>query len=326
MKYTIGYYEFDEYDRPFTAALEAYGDCIGEVYFPWETIRTCRASLKGVDATYRLMESLGEAADRGIQLDLLCNSNCYGGRAISKDLEKRLCEAIGELDRHGLPVGVVTTTSPAVAHMVKKNCPGVKVRASVNMRLGEERALRPLFSLFDEFYLQREYNHDFQRIAELKRVLEGRPLLLLANSGCMPWCPGQIFHDNLVAHEEEVANTRNIDGFMPYVCWAYYREHPERLLDGTWIRPEDIHYYEADFPLIKLATRVNARPFSVIRAYAERTFGGSLLNLMEPDHSALLGKVRLENDNFPDNWFQMQQNGIDLEQEWARHKAYSEKF
>lgn len=290
MKYTIGYYEYDEYERPFGAILETFGEDIGEVYFPWESIATCRTSPKGLEATLRMTEALRLAHQKGIQLDLLCNANCYGGRALSKEFEMRLLGAIDELYGMELPVEVVTTTSPAVAYMVKKHFKGIRVRASVNMRLGEERALRPLLPLFDEFYLQREYNHDFERIVELKTVLEGRPLLLLANSGCMPWCPGQIFHDNLVAHEEEIANSRNIEGFMPYICWSYYREHPEKLMDGTWIRPEDIKYYEKEFPLIKLATRIHARPFSVVEAYVKRSYSGSILRLLEPDHSSLLRK------------------------------------
>lgn len=288
MKYTIGYYEYDEYERPFEAVLEAFGEDIGEVYFPWMSISTCRTSPKGMEAAFRMIEALRFAQQKGIQLDLLCNANCYGGRALSKEFEKRLLGTVDELYSLGIPVEVVTTTSLAVAHMIHKHFKGIRVRASVNMRLGEEKALRPLLPLFDEFYLQREYNHDFNRIAELKKVLEGRPLLLLANSGCMPWCPGQIFHDNLVAHEEEISNTRNIEGFMPYICWSYYREHLEEIWDGTWIRPEDIHYYEDEFSLIKLATRIHARPFSVVESYVKRSYSGSVLRLLEPDHSALL--------------------------------------
>ena len=141
----------------------------------------------------------------------------------------------------------------------------------------------------------------------------------------MPWCPGQIFHDNLVAHEDEVANTRNIEGFMPYVCWSYLKEHPEKILEGTWIRPEDIQYYEKEFPLIKLATRINARPFSVIQAYVNRSYKGSTLNLLEPDHSALLGNVDLKNKAFPDDWFFRRRDGIDAEREWKRFSVYGGK-
>ncbi len=318
MKYTVGYYEYDEYEHPLTAALDDFGESIGEIYFPWESIATCRTSFKGLESTLNLIDTLRYARHKGIQLDLLCNANCYGGKAISKELEKNLLDAIDELYRADLPVDVITTTSPAIAFMVKKHFKEIRVRASVNMRLGEEQALRPLFSLFDEFYLQREYNHDFKRIAALKKVLDGRPLLLLANSGCMPWCPGQIFHDNLVAHEQEVSGAKNIEGFMPYVCWSYLKDHPEKLLEGTWIRPEDIQYYEEEFSLIKLATRIHSRPYSVIEAYVRRSFGGSILNLMEPDHSSLLGKVNLKNTDFPNDWLSRQSAGIDSAEEWKK--------
>ena len=66
--------------------------------------------------------------------------------------------------------------------------------------------MEKLFDLFDGFYLMREYNYNLLHIAKLRRDLDavGKKLYLLANSGCMSYCPGQTFHDNLVAHEDEV--------------------------------------------------------------------------------------------------------------------------
>ena len=82
------------------------------------------------------------------------------------------------------------------------------VRASVNMRLGTVRAMEYVSHLFDSFYIQREYNRDLDRIDELREWAgrNGKRLYMLANSGCLLWCAVQTFHDNMVAHEAEVAD------------------------------------------------------------------------------------------------------------------------
>ena len=38
----------------------------------------------------------------------------------------------------------------------------------------------------------------------------GKSLHFLVNSGCMNYCSGQSFHDNLVAHEAEIAETTGL--------------------------------------------------------------------------------------------------------------------
>lgn len=310
MKFAIGYYDHDELLRPFDYALNEFGNHIQEVYFPWPSMATCRTTAWEGFAFEKLIYALTIAANSGIKLDMLFNANCYGGRAISKELESKVCASVeDELARVG-KLHSVTTTSFAVAHIVKKYFPGLKVRASINMQLRDEKCVPPLLELFDEFYLPRELNYDFEAIKRWKEILGNKSLYFLANSGCMAWCAGQIFHDNLVAHEADVSQTRNIDGFMPYICWSWYKNNPSTILqNSTWIRPEDIGAYEPYFDMAKLATRINSRPYRVIKAYINGSFCGNTLNLMEPDHSAILGAGMIDNTAFPDDWLKQKSTG-----------------
>jgi len=128
---------------------------------------------------------------------------------------------------------------------------------------------------------------------------------MLANSGCLRFCSGQTFHDNLVAHEDEVDETVNIPGWTPHVCWAYLRE-PDNwpvILQSTWIRPEDLHHYDGLFDTVKLATRMSSRPRLIIQSYANRRFRGNLLDLFEPGFSPALAPSLIDNDKFPLDWF-----------------------
>ncbi len=308
MKFSVGYFAQDEYDRTFAQALPTYGDAVAEVYFPWPGIRTCRSELRGEEAQAQLLNGLRAASRKNMNLNLLLNANCYGGDALSETLHRQIETAMDTITAAAGRISSVTTTSLFAAHAVRKMDPSIHIRASVNMRLKTWAQMCQLLDLFDGFYLAREMNYELSAIAVLKKRLQeaGKSLHLLANSGCTADCPGQIFHDNLVAHEEEIAACSNETDFNPYVCWRFYEKkgNHHRLLSNTWIRPEDLHHYEALFPVVKLATRIHSHPSRVISAYSKGRYAGNILDLMEPSHASVLYPAMLRNDLFPDEWFE----------------------
>lgn len=311
MKYSVGYYEEDEFEQPFARSIAHYRRALAEVYFPWLGLRTCRAELTHENRKTHLIEGLCAARDAGASLCLLINANCYGSESLSIHFSEQIVAAITELGVKQLLPNSVTTTSLFAAHVVKKSFPDIEVRASVNMRLGTWWQMEKLFNLFDGFYLRREFNYRLKYIEELKAKLQSadKRLYLLANSGCMSFCPGQVFHDNLVAHEEEIKNKDNTLDMEPYVCWKHYRrqENHPALLKNTWIRPEDTGRYEGIVDSMKLATRNHARPVQVITAYMAGHYDGNPLDLTEPSHSSLLFPNTIDNTRFPADWFEMKE-------------------
>ena len=252
-------------------------------------------------------EELRAIKAMGIKLDLLFNGNCYGQYAISEKLANTVVSVIEYLESVGCGVEIITTASPAIAHTVKKCFPHVEVRASVNMRIGTVKGMEYLADLFDSFHVQREYNRDLGHLRSLKAWADerGKKLVMLANSGCFSNCSGQIFHDNLVAHEAEICEVKNLDDFTPYVCWRALKdkENWHMLLENTWVRPEDIHHYDDIFDTVKLATRMHSLPGMVIDAYARRSFAGNTLDLFEPGFGRALAPYIISNQNFPADWF-----------------------
>lgn len=129
---------------------------------------------------------------------------------------------------------------------------------------------------------------------------------MLANSGCMRDCSGQIFHDNMVAHEAEIAKQQNIR-FLPYMCWQYLEDPKNRaaVLQNTWIRPEDLHRYEGLVDQVKLATRAHQLPGMVIDAYARGKYSGNLLDLFEPGFGTAFAPYVIDSSKLPaDFWEQ----------------------
>ena len=313
MKFAVGFQLYENGEEPFSNIVAAYREHIGEVFFAWQDIATCRSAVAtrhgytDWTAQSRTEEELRAIHAMGVRLDLLFNANCYGEYAISQKLENTVMSVIEHLQEAVGGVEIITTTSLAVAHAVKKHFPLIEVRASVNMRIGSVKGMEYVKDLFDSFHVQREYNRDLAHLQMLKEWAEnaGKKLILLANSGCFVNCSGQIFHDNLVAHESEMCEMQNMKDFTPYVCWRALKspENWHMLLENTWIRPEDLHHYEGLFDTVKLATRMHTLPGMVIDAYVRRSYYGNLLDLFEPGFGRALAPYIIDNHSFPENWF-----------------------
>lgn len=316
IKLAIGYQLPEEDEEPFENIVEIvrnYRDQIEEVYFPWLDLPTCRSPLTMVNgikdwsAQNKLETDLKKLKDMRLKLNLLLNANCYGQQSLSKYFENLICSLIVYL-KETTGLDIVTSASLMVARTVKNNFPDIEVRASVNMRIGTVKSMEYVADLFDSYTIQREYNRDLQRIAELKEWADrkGKKLTFLVNSGCLNFCSGQVFHDNLVAHENEISQMKNVSGWNSSLCWNFYKDRNNwvSFLQNSWIRPEDLNNYIPYFSLAKLATRMHANPHKVVQAYAERKFNGNLLDLLEPSHSPLLGGYVIDNTKFPEDWFE----------------------
>lgn len=313
MKFAIGYQLNEEGEESFADIVADYRDHIAEVYFPWADMPSGRAALgkrRGYTdwtAQQRMEQDLARLRETGVKLDLLFNATCYGERAMSVQLRNQVGSVLDHLAEVAGGVETVTTTSLFIARMIKDHYPEIELRASVNMRLGQIQQMQDAAGYFDGYYVQRDYNRDLVHLRQLKQWADGagKKLYLLANSGCLRFCAGQTFHDNLVAHDAGVDEMQNVPGFEPHLCWNLMksRDNWKRLLQATWIRPEDLHHYEYLFPLVKLATRMHCHPRLVIDAYTQRRYRGNLLDLFEPSHGSMLAPQLIENARFPSDWF-----------------------
>ena len=253
-----------------------------------------------------LVKDLEFIKEMGISLNLLFNANCYGEDAMSQVLRGRVCSVLDYLGEQDLLPQSVTTTSPAIAHIIKEQYENISLTASVNMKIGSVKGMQYVAHLFDGYCIAKECNRDLERLRTLKAwaVENGKKITMLANSGCMRDCSGQIFHDNMVAHEAEVSKQKNID-FLPYMCYTYLKDpkHYVSVLQNTWVRPEDISRYEGLVDTVKLATRSHQLPGMVIGAYARGWYAGNLLDLFEPSFSPAFAPFVVDSAKIPaDFW------------------------
>jgi hypothetical protein len=178
------------------------------------------------------------------------------------------------------------------------------------MEIGSPEAVEYLLDDFDCFYLKREYNYDLARISSMRDFCHahGKKLYILANSGCLNFCPARTFHDNLVAHQHEIdANSMAFHG----LCTQFMQknDHAENILaKSNFIRPEDVAAYEDLCDGMKLATRTNFNPMAIVHAYFNGRFHGNLLDLTEPAHSALFPGQIIASKLIPDDYTEFRLN------------------
>ena len=312
MKFAIGYQLSGKNEESFVDIVRDFKDSIEEVYFPWLDMPSGRAPLTNQRGIIdwngqRIQEDdLKLFKKMGIRLNLLFNATCYGSYGISQYLANIVCSTVDYLSRE-VGLDIITTSSLMIAKIVKENFKDIDIRASVNMRIGTVKGMEYVSGLFSSFYIQREYNRDLKRLEELKEWADSnnKKLYLLANSGCLNFCSGQTFHDNLVSHEKEINETLNIDKYNPSICWEYYKDRNNRpaFLQNSWIRPEDMRNYQKYFSSVKLATRMHSNPGKVIKAYVQEKFSGNLLDLLEPGYGPVFSGYIIDNLRFPEDWF-----------------------
>lgn len=288
------------FNAPFQEACARHLPRIREIFFAWPGVLSCRPAPEFTpEIRARMLDDLRWARANGLELDTLFNCNCYGEKAISQEMADFVRRTLREMDAEGLFPETVTTTSPFVATVLRRDFPRVKIRWSVNQRVHGTLGFECVDELFDSFYVSREHHRD---IAYLKEVSDwarqhGKTLGIQANSGCLRQCPFQTFHDNLHGHGR-IAQSKAGEsfGFSVFRCKTNYeRGNYEDFLRATWLRPEDLARYEPLVDVVKIATRRHPDPTGVLEAYATGSYHGDLAKLMDPVHDFPKG---FDNDRF----------------------------
>ena len=306
MQYMIGY-QLQE-SGALLQEIENHRDRVHEVYFSWGTMPSGRgqtvahSQLLPHEAQAKQLADLERLASQGIATNLLLNANCYGKDSLSRrflmDTGDLVDYLVGQVNTRS-----VTTTSPVLAHFLKENFPDLEIRASVNMEVGTIPAMEYLADDFDSFYYKRELNRDLRQLRILKQWCDrnGKQLYMLANSGCLNFCSARQFHDNLVAHEQEIARMDNGVTFKS-ACSRFVGKEENRpylLSHMNCVRPEDMDMFEPYVTAAKLATRISPRPEAIVRAYMAGSFRGNYLDLTEPSHTGAFYPAILDNTLFP---------------------------
>lgn len=226
------------------------------------------------------------AHQRDLSFCYLINAPCLGNLEQTPDGKNQILSFIGQLVDAG--VDSVSIANLAVLSLVRRNFPHLAVRGSVlswptnlsRLKYQESLGVDPLIIPYSEF------NRDFKMLTKIRAGLSCN-MQLFVNVACIYNCHYLAEHACSVGHASQLAhNTQQASFFLDSYLWQCTRRrllHPELLLMSRWIRPEDLHSYEAmGFDEFKIIDRSRSTPWLLraARAYADRRYDGNLLDIL----------------------------------------------
>jgi collagenase-like PrtC family protease len=223
---------------------------------------------------------------QGLSFCYLLNAPCLGNLEQTEEGKKHILSFIGQL----IDIGVdsVSIANLAVVALVRRNFPDLTVRGSVlswptnlpRLKYQEALGIDPLIIPYSEF------NRDFNMLPKIRAGLSCG-MQLFVNVSCIYNCSYLGEHACSVGHASQLTqNTQRPNSFLDFYLWRCTRRrllNPELFLMSRWIRPEDLHIYEAmGFDEFKIIDRSRSTPWLLraTRAYADRRYTGNLLDIL----------------------------------------------
>jgi collagenase-like PrtC family protease len=226
------------------------------------------------------------ARENGFGFNYLLNAACLNNLETSRKGQKQ----IRNLLKWMVEIGVTATTvaNPLLLRIIKELYPQLKVRVSVFACV--DHASKAVYwekNGADIICLDSlTMNRDLAALKSIRKAVK-IDLELLANGNCLQSCSLCHTHMNLLAHSSQEGHDQKgfvIDHCMLECSKAKVKD-PVNFIRSDWIRPEDLHLYQAlGYNHFKLGER--NLPTSImmkrIEAYSTRTYDGNLIDLIQP--------------------------------------------
>jgi collagenase-like PrtC family protease len=235
--------------------------------------------------------------DRGLEFSYLLNAPCLGNLQYSKKGYGQLIELLEWIDRSG--ADAVTVGLPYLIDLVRKRFPRLKIKVSTTARVNTVRkALQYEDMGVEEIIVDEHINREFKTLEAIRKAVKCH-LELIVNNICLWQCPYNYEHVNHDGHasregEEEQYCYLQYPG---YLCLYRKLTDPVELLKSPWIRPEDIHHYEAvGYDRFKITERFKRTPLLLenVRVYESRRYDGNLLDLFTLPRKGAFTPIHLE--------------------------------
>ncbi len=135
--------------------------------------------------------------------------------------------------------------------------------------------------------LDRSLNRDLDRLADTalkcRSSFPDIKLEVLANEGCMAYCPFKLSHDAYIALGNHQGRDCTYLLNKELGCMNLLSDQPYRIFQSPFIRPEDTELYFCHVDTIKLCGRTLGSDFLMrtITAYMNHRYDGNLLDLLD---------------------------------------------
>ncbi|MFO7963924.1 MAG: U32 family peptidase [Desulfobacterales bacterium] len=272
------------YDPELIPKLKPYP--VEEVYgkLPFDCVGGGRAGFMGTSLSEKKLAGyVSELERHGIHFNYLLNSSCTGNREWQRSWQKKVMRLIEKLGDMG--IRRLTVSTPYMMELIKKRFPEFFVKIGIYAQVDTPRRAKFWEELgADAINLESfSINRNFPRLAAIREAVDCE-LQLIANHPCLPNCAMQPYHQNGFAHASDGSKGVFID-YCFLRCSEKRLADPSLYIKSAWIRPEDLHVYEAlGYSTFKLIERniPSSELLKRVVAYSQRTFQGNLAELLLP--------------------------------------------
>ncbi len=268
---------FDAVDL--SAVHEVYGK------LPGDFVGGGRASVIFHDLPLSVFrEHVAEFRRRGLAFNYLLNATCLDNLELTRKGNKRIRQLLDMVSEAG--ASGVTVALPHLIPMIRKSYPDLEIAVSTNNMVDNLERVR----YWCEFGVDKitlsytDVNRNFRELARIVRHADCQ-VQLICNLICRRHCPFQALHANFHSHasQTEHVNDRFPIDYYCMFCLSRIFSDPYEVLKAPWIRPEDLHHYEAvGIEHFKLTERGMNTPdlARVVSAYTARRYEGNFLDLI----------------------------------------------
>ena len=239
----------------------------------------------------------------GIKFSYLLNTLCLDNTQYTKKGYAQIRELLDWLTE--IKVDELTIAIPYLIRLVKEHYPHFYVKVSSVSRVNTVTRARQYEDMgVEEIISDEMLNRDFDTLKAINDAVN-IPLEVISNPCCIWECAQQFEHVNHDGHASQSQSHNNYCYLqLPYIiCSSQKLNDPVNIMKARWIRPEDLHYYEeigiTHFKVVERFKTSNALTMAV-KAYAERSFDGNLIDLLTLPNKGSFLPPNLEYFNKPD--------------------------
>jgi collagenase-like PrtC family protease len=224
---------------------------------------------------------VSEVRSKGVNFNYLLNSSCTGNKEFTKNGHKAIIDLITWVSDIG--ANYITVASPYIAELVKKNVPSIKLAVS-KMAFVSDASQAKIWENIgaSEITINPDLNRNFKKLELLKKATQCH-LTLLVNEACLYRCPYVYYHVNSDSHASQNASTKPYICYSRLLCEKIFISNPQEIIKSTFIRPEDLHFYE-EIGIRKFKLVGRTRPTSwitlALNAYCQRSYNGNLAEIL----------------------------------------------
>jgi collagenase-like PrtC family protease len=224
---------------------------------------------------------------RGIEFNYLLNAFCMGNAELTREGQREIRKTLDWVSEIGCDS--VTVGNILLLQTIKRCYPQLKVRISAHRFTDSVRKARFWEDHGADCIVLNEtaFAREFGALRAIREAVSC-DLSLIVNNSCRQDCAIAGTHAACMSHGSQHHKGHKANLPLDYhmlFCLDYRLREPVNYVRANWIRPEDLHHYEAmGFDNFKIVERNTPTPelLKRVRAYASRRFEGNFLELVLP--------------------------------------------